>query len=236
MKSLVFWLQTIFCWREFNWIIEYNYEQTDKCTLYRLVMCVITVLPFVLFIPKGALFPPPASCEPKRNKVLVVQQIIHVRSGQLHLANANRLTAGCSRPLRASVKWTVNIDGETARGQQWPCQRQRENEEEREKMEAWGDGGRVPASSQGMWVCFDAVWQGTHCLPRELHHTQNTHHAPCRVSTWLFKMSKCTWTLRKHVGPVKCHDISLILRRRTSYSYLPQWGVLVTIADMMCSD
>lgn len=26
---------------------------------------------------------------------------------------------------------------------------------------------RGPAFSQGSWVCLDAVWQGTHCLPRE---------------------------------------------------------------------
>ena len=101
---------------------------------------------------------------------LVVQQIIHVLSGQLHLANATPLSLlAAADHLSASVKWTVNIDRETARGEQRPCQREKEREgdgregrrrrrrrggddggmEGREKERGKRDGERVPASSQG---------------------------------------------------------------------------------------
>lgn len=44
--------------------------------------------------------------------LFVVQQIIHVLSGQLHLANATPLSLlAAVGHLSASVKWTVNIDG-----------------------------------------------------------------------------------------------------------------------------
>lgn len=67
-----------------------------------------------------------------RNRVLlVVQQIIHVLSGQLHLANAAPLSPlAAADHLGASVKWTVNIDRETARGEQRPCQREKRKERE----------------------------------------------------------------------------------------------------------
>ncbi len=65
--------------------------------------------------------------------LLVVQLIIHVLSGQLHLANAGLLSLlAAANHLCASVKWTVNIDRETARGEQRPCQIEKERE---------GDGG-----------------------------------------------------------------------------------------------
>lgn len=48
--------------------------------------------------------------------MFVVQQIIHVLSGQLHLANAPLLSllAAAGHPC-ASRKWTVNIDREDSR-------------------------------------------------------------------------------------------------------------------------
>lgn len=39
-----------------------------------------------------------------------------------------------------------------------------------------GDGERGPAFSSGNWVCFDAQWQGTHCLPREHEGEQTRTH------------------------------------------------------------
>lgn len=41
--------------------------------------------------------------------------------------------------LSASVKWTVNIDRETARGDRRPCQR--EKEREMKGLGGWGGGG-----------------------------------------------------------------------------------------------
>lgn len=99
--------------------------------------------------------------EKDRKRVLVVQLIIHVQSGQLHLANAALLSllAAVSH-LSASVKWTVNIDRETARGEQRPCQRERKRGRWREgRMEAWREGNEMERLIERESSCL---------LPRQL--------------------------------------------------------------------
>lgn len=76
--------------------------------------------------------------------MLVLQQIIHAPNGQPHLANAALLSLlAAADHLGASVKWTVNIDRETARGEQRPCQREKEREGDGEE----GGGGRIERES-----------------------------------------------------------------------------------------
>lgn len=49
------------------------------------------------------------------------------------MANATLLSLlAAADPLSASLKWTVNIDRETARGEQRPCQKEKEREREME--------------------------------------------------------------------------------------------------------
>lgn len=134
--------------------------------------------------------PPPLPREPDAASCSW-QQIIHVLSGQLHLVNANPGFLCWPRPtarVSASAKWTVNIDRKT--GTRRPATLS-ESDWSGGGLERGGGGGRGgmdwragterdgergPAFSSGNWVCFDAQWQGTHCLPREQEREQTRTH------------------------------------------------------------
>lgn len=123
---------------------------------------------------KYLLFPaqPVTSCphsplSPSHRVLLVVQQIIHVLSGQLHLANATLLSVPtAANNLCAGVKWTVNIDSETARGKQRPCQNEKESEGDGGEGDDKGMEGEGQEMERGRWSERE---RGRSCLlPRQL--------------------------------------------------------------------
>lgn len=131
-------------------------------------------------------------CVCGRNCVFVVQHIIHVLSGQQHLANAALLSllAGVDH-LGASAKWTVNIDGEMARVERRPCQEEKQGR--RGRGNDWGAGRKragwrererqkeemeMPSPKATECALMHCGREHTVSPEREsisLTHTQNTH-------------------------------------------------------------
>lgn len=97
--------------------------------------------------------------------MFVVRENIHVVSGQLHLANAPPLSLMAAADLLcASVKWTVNIDRETAGGEERPCPKEMEMEgddrgeaERRERKKKKGEFLPMPPPLKKC-VSFDSQW------------------------------------------------------------------------------
>lgn len=85
--------------------------------------------------------------------MFVVQHIIHVLSGQQHLANAALLSllAGVDH-LGASAKWTVNIDGEMARVERRPCQEEKQGR--RGRGNDCERGGERGSDRKKRWRCL----------------------------------------------------------------------------------
>lgn len=157
----------------------------------------------------------------QRSRVFVVQQIIHVLSGQPHLANAPLLfSAGCSRPPSCQCKvdckywqgrqWgrdTVTLSGREGKSWRWRGETMMMMEARRERDGGGKRGELLPSLKATKCALMHCGREHTVSPERKSSITHRVH----TVSTAeLFKMPKRTCALSQDGA---YWDVNLILRQ-----------------------